>query len=212
MNARARSLAPFSLPLCVLVYSRASERASERIGAPGRASLFVRALFFPGALVRSARGAPLLPSVKKVPRRRRRGLTRRTIADDGRESDDESGTGRLMPVVAPPAIFPRTLDAYLPDDLGRRGLSTLSTTVVKRITSHFVFFYRAIGLTRTAVIAVRFFGISPRKCKCERTVSALFYYFRSLAGGPRRFFLPGRRRSIRKISESTLFKQRPFAP
>lgn len=131
MNARARSLAPFSLPLCVysFAHSRASERASEPGPLDARESLLCTCSF----LFRSSHAlcAPrdVTPSLcqKKAPRRRRRRLTRQTIADDGRESDDESGTGRLTPVVA------GDLPAYLPADLEQRGLSTLSTILARSL-------------------------------------------------------------------------------
>jgi len=75
----------------------------ERVRGPGRESLLLcTRSFLPRSSVRHA--VFLLPSVKKTPsrRRRRHGPTRRTIADDERKNDDESGTGRLTPVVASP--------------------------------------------------------------------------------------------------------------
>lgn len=227
MNARARSLAPFSLPLCVqyarsLTREQASERASQ--GPWTRASLlfFVRALFFfPGALTRSLRalytprGVPssfcqggstqssstslslsLLSSWSDTSdyrrRRTRATTTMRVVA------------GRLTPVVASPAIFPRASHAYLLGDLSGREvylcyLRRDPLAVIKR-TPYFVtllsddkggvlYTYRSYrGL---------FLQDPPRECKYKCIFSA-FYYFQLIAEDST-FSAAGGVGSIRKI-------------
>lgn len=134
-------------------------------------------------------------------------------ADDGRESDDETGTGRLTPVVASPAIFPRASDAYLLGDLRRSGLSNLSTTilaVIKR-TPHFVILLSDDNgsYIHNAAIAVCFLRIyAEYKYKC--VFSTYFIIFDRLCR-KELDVLPGAE-SIRKIFDSTLFKQRFSLP